>query len=79
MNRLYVSLLTIALALVLGRAAAQDKQDKPALPADQLRKIEAALPESAPAKPAKARSSSSSPSPPVTSTVRSRSPPKPSR
>jgi type 1 glutamine amidotransferase len=50
-------LIALALTLTLGhvQAPAQPKKDQPALPADQIKKIEAALPDSAPAKPAKAR------------------------
>jgi type 1 glutamine amidotransferase len=48
-------MLTAALAFVAARSPAQDKATKPAVKEDAVRKIEAALPESAPAKPAKAR------------------------
>jgi type 1 glutamine amidotransferase len=50
--------LPLALALGLGSSAAQEKKDnanKPAVAPDAVKKIEAALPDSAPVKPAKAR------------------------
>lgn len=55
MSKWYASAFVLALALGLGQAAAQDKKGKPALPEKTILKIEAALPESAPAKPATPR------------------------
>jgi type 1 glutamine amidotransferase len=55
MRKWYASAFVLVLALGLGQAVAQDKKSKPGLPESTIQKIDAALPESAPAKPAKAR------------------------
>jgi type 1 glutamine amidotransferase len=54
MSKWFAHAVVFAVAIGLGQSTAQEKNAKP-VPDDAVRKIEAALPETAPAKPARAR------------------------